>query len=242
MKPNFKAMGDSAILVEFEKVITPTVNAQVTEFAQLIKQKKIEGIIDMIPAFCTLLVNYDPRIVTYEALLTKLKALATVEMQVQKTTSKVFEIPVLYGGEDGPDLAHIAKHASLSEEEVIAIHSSTDYLIYMLGFMPGFPYLGGLDPKIHTPRLDHPRLKIPSGSVGIGGEQTGIYPLESPGGWQLLGRTPVKTYDPNRKDPILFGAGDYIRFVPITKEAYDEMVRSVANNEYQYINYEKELT
>lgn len=108
-----------------------------------------------------------------------------------------------YGGEYGPDLENIAKHANLTPQEVIDIHSSSDYLIYMLGFLPGFSYLGGLDERIHTPRLANPRIKIPAGSVGIGGSQTGIYPLDSPGGWQLLGLTPVKTYDPNREVPIL---------------------------------------
>ena len=133
----------------------------------------------------------------------------------------VVEIPVFYGGSYGEDLKDVAAHAGLTEEEVIKLHSSVDYNIYMLGFLPGFPYLGGLDPKLFTPRLDNPRTKIPEGSVGIGGEQTGIYPLESPGGWRLIGRTPLKLYDPDREQPFLYQAGDYIRFVPITAEEYE---------------------
>jgi len=241
MKPKFKPVGDSAIQVEFEQKIAPEINAQVTGFADLIKNAKIEGIIDMIPAFCTLLINYDARIITYETLSARLDSLTELEIKGKARVAKVYEIPVLYGGEYGPDLVNIANHAGLSSDEVIDIHSGVDYLIYMLGFMPGFPYLGGLNPKIHTPRLDNPRLKIPSGSVGIGGEQTGIYPLESPGGWQLLGRTPILTYDPIRSEPILFDAGDYIRFIPITEQVYEEIAQAVAQNTYQYISYEKEL-
>ena len=134
-----------------------------------------------------------------------------MDVKAGEEKKKVYEIPVCYGGEYGPDLENIAEHAGLSVEEVIKIHSSRDYLIYMLGFLPGFCYLGGLDERIHTPRLANPRIKISAGSVGIGGSQTGIYPLDSPGGWQLMGMTPVKTYDPEREVPILVEAGDYIR-------------------------------
>lgn len=131
------------------------------------------------------------------------------------------------------------KHAGLTEEEVIEIHSSKDYLIYMLGFLPGFSYLGGLDERIHTPRLANPRIRIPAGSVGIGGSQTGIYPLDSPGGWQLLGMTPVKTYDPEREDPILFEAGDYIRFVPVSEEEYKQIKEQVENGTYECVIHTK---
>lgn len=130
-------------------------------------------------------------------------------------------------------------HANLSTQEVIDIHSSEDYLIYMLGFLPGFSYLGGLDKRIHTPRLANPRIKIPAGSVGIGGSQTGIYPLDSPGGWQLLGLTPVKTYDPNREIPILFEAGDYIHFVPVTEKDFLEIKEQVNQGTYECVIRQK---
>ncbi len=162
-----------------------------------------------------------------------------MDIKVGEGKRKIFEIPVLYGGEYGPDLGAIAKHAGLSEDEVVRIHSSQDYLIYMLGFLPGFCYLGGLDERIHTPRLANPRLKIRAGSVGIGGSQTGIYPLDSPGGWQLMGMTPVKTYDPKRDIPILVEAGNYIRFVPVDEEEYRRIEAEVENGSYQCAIHEE---
>ena len=205
----------------------------------------------MIPAFASLLINYDPRVVSYAGLRARMEKLLKLEISGEASESKIFEIPVCYGGEYGPDLQNIADHAGLSPEEVIKIHSSEDYLIYMLGFLPGFSYLGGLDERIHTPRLANPRIRIPAGSVGIGGSQTGIYPLDSPGGWQLLGMTPVKTYDPEREVPILFEAGperevpilfeagDYIRFVPVTEEEYLEIKRQVDEGTYQCVIRQK---
>ncbi len=135
------------------------------------------------------------------------------------------EIPVCYGGSFGPDLSFVAEHGKITEEEVIRIHSSRDYRIYMLGFLPGFPYLGGMDERIFTPRLNSPRTRIPAGSVGIGGEQTGIYPMDSPGGWQLIGRTPYRLFKPEQVRKPLYEAGDSIRFVPINQEEYKEIKR-----------------
>ncbi|MCL1950497.1 MAG: 5-oxoprolinase subunit PxpB [Turicibacter sp.] len=219
----FSPVGDSSVLLEFGHDISEETNAKITAFSKALKSMPTAGIIDQVPAFCSLLINYDPRLVTYATLVKKMKELSKTASQAAGAMGRVFEIPVCYDGECGPDLENIAKLSGLSAEEVIKIHSEPEYLIYMLGFMPGFPYLGGLDERIHVPRLEDPRLKIPQGSVGIGGAQTGIYPLESPGGWQLLGRTPVKTYEALRKPPILFEAGDYIKFVPITKEMFDKI-------------------
>ena len=162
-----------------------------------------------------------------------------MEVKAGTGRKKIFEIPVCYGGEYGPDIDNIASHAGLTQEEVIQIHSSRDYLIYMLGFLPGFCYLGGLDERIHTPRLSNPRLRIRAGSVGIGGSQTGIYPLDSPGGWQLMGMTPVKTYDPEREIPILVEAGNYIRFVPIDEEQYKQIQAQVEDGSYQCVTHEE---
>ncbi len=233
--------GDSALLIEFGKEINPETNRKITALVQLMREQHIEGIVDVIPAFCSLLINYDPRVLSYEELKERMEHLLKMETKTEATRKRIFEIPVCYGGEYGPDIENIAEHAGLSIEEVIKIHSSKDYLIYMLGFLPGFTYLGGLDERIHTPRLASPRLKIRAGSVGIGGSQTGIYPLDSPGGWQLMGMTPVRTYDPERQTPILVEAGDYIRFIPIDKEEFLRIQELVEKGEYQCVVHEGEV-
>ena len=225
--------GDSSLLLQFGNAIDPEINARIAATVQLMKEQHIEGVVDLIPAFCSLLINYDPRVISYGEMRRRMEKILSVEIAAGARKKKIYEIPVCYGGELGPDLATIAEHAGLTEQEVIDIHSSSDYLIYMLGFLPGFTYLGGLDERIHTPRLANPRIRIPAGSVGIGGSQTGIYPMDSPGGWQLIGMTPVKTYDPEREIPILVEAGDYIRFVPIDRDAYERIQSEVAQGTYQ---------
>ena len=233
--------GDSALLIEFGKEINPETNRKITAIVQLMREQHIEGIVDVIPAFCSLLINYDPRVLSYEELKERMENLLKMETKTETTRKRIFEIPVCYGGEYGPDIDNIAEHAGLSVNEVIKIHSSKDYLIYMLGFLPGFTYLGGLDERIHTPRLASPRLTIRAGSVGIGGSQTGIYPLDSPGGWQLMGLTPVRTYDPERQTQILVEAGDYIRFIPIDEEEFLRIQKLVEKGEYQCVIHEGEV-
>ena len=233
--------GDSSLLVEFGKVISPETNRRITALVQLLKVQHMEGVVDIIPAFCSLLINYDPRVISYEEIRERMQNLLKMDATMDAGKKKIFEIPVCYGGAYGPDIGTIAKHAGLTEEEVIQIHSSRDYLIYMLGFLPGFCYLGGLDERIHTPRLANPRIKISAGSVGIGGSQTGIYPMDSPGGWQLMGMTPVKTYDPDREIPILVEAGDYIRFIPVDEQEYLRIRELVDRNEYQCVVHEGEV-
>ena len=221
--------GDSSVLIQFGNTIDPEINYRISATVQMMREQHIVGVTDIIPAFCSLLINYDPRVITF------------AEIKAGAKRKKVYEIPVCYGGEYGPDIQNIADHAGLSVEEVIDIHTSRDYLIYMLGFLPGFTYLGGLDERIHTPRLANPRIKIAAGSVGIGGSQTGIYPMDSPGGWQLMGLTPVKTYDPEREIPILVEAGDYIRFVRIDEDEFKRIKELVDRGEYQCVVHEGEV-
>ena len=232
--------GDSSLLVEFGNEIDPDINRKISATIRLMKQNEIKGVVDIIPAFCSLLINYDPRVISYADIRARIEALLKVEVKSGESKKIIYEIPVCYGGEYGPDINTIAENAGISVDEVIKIHSSSDYLIYMLGFLPGFCYLGGLDERIHTPRLSNPRLKIPAGSVGIGGSQTGIYPVESPGGWQLMGKTPVKTYDPDRKVPILVNAGEYIRFIPIDEAEFLRIKALVDKNEYEVVVREGE--
>lgn len=240
MKTKLLIAGDSAILIQFGNEISPEINRKISETMQLLRDQHIVGVLDMIPSFCALLICYDPRVLSYAQIRQRLEAMLKLETKSVSHGKKVYEVPVCYGGEYGPDLAFIAEHAGITEEEVIRLHSSRDYLIYMLGFLPGFCYLGGLDETIHTPRLESPRLKIPAGSVGIGGSQTGIYPLDSPGGWQLMGMTPIKTYDADRTPAILFEAGDYIRFVPVDEAEFLAIKAQVEAGDYQLTVWEGE--
>ena len=159
----------------------------------------------------------------YEELVDVLKNIEKSLDSIEIPLPKIIEIPTTYGGEYGPDIENVANQNRISVEEVIKIHSSKTYLIYMLGFTPGFPYLGGMDERIATPRLKTPRTKIAGGSVGIAGSQTGIYPIDSPGGWQLIGKTPLMLYSPHRESPILLSSGDYIKFVPINEAEYKKI-------------------
>lgn len=226
--------GDSAINLEFSAVISPETSELIRLIANNLEKDPIEGITELLPTFCSLMVCYDPVVISYDELCGKLRSkLSHVDIS-HSSLKTIIEIPVSYGGEFGPDLPYVAEHAHLTEEEVIEIHSGHDYLIDMLGFLPGFAYLGGLDKRIHTPRLAVPRTVIEAGSVGIGGEQTGIYPLPSPGGWQIIGRTPLRPYDPDREKPILYEAGQYLRFVPISVEEYGAIEQQLAAHTYEY--------
>lgn len=209
--------GDAAMVVEFGSEIDPEINCKVQVLNAQVQQ--LEGVIETVPTFRSLMILYDPLRLSYGRLRRIVKRIP-VNAETSSKPNRVVEIPVCYGGAYGDDLKDVATHADLTEEAVIQLHSSREYPVYMIGFLPGFPYLGGMDPRLETPRLTSPRTAIPAGSVGIGGAQTGIYPLESPGGWRLIGRTPLKLYDPARKDPVLLRAGDVLRFIPITEEEF----------------------
>lgn len=229
----FLLTGDTSLTVEFGNEISESINASIRAFNIALQDSRIDGIVETVPTYRSLMVHYDPEIILCDPLVEKLKGLLGKLDSVVIPPSDVLEIPVLYGGEEmGPDLAFVAEHAGKTEEEVIRIHTSTEYLIYMLGFTPGFTYLGGMSDEIATPRLKQPRVKIPAGSVGIAGAQTGVYPIDSPGGWQLIGRTPVRMYDPNRAVPILPKAGEYIRFYAIDRKEFDAIAAQEAAGGY----------
>ena len=221
MKPTISPVGDRAISIDFGQVIDPTINRHIRQTIERIKALQLEGLIELVPTYCALLVEYDAMLYSYSEICNIIEP--TLEEGMTNTTNElvtVVEVPTVYGGEFGPDLSFVASHNHLSEDEVISIHSGTDYLVYMLGFIPGFTYLGGMDPRIATPRLSSPRTLIPAGSVGIAGEQTGTYPSDSPGGWQIIGRTPVTMYDMSKAQAALLNAGDYVRYVPIDESEF----------------------
>ncbi len=223
-QPEILRSGDCALVAEFGKEIDEHTNALVHALDRAVRDKGIFGVRECVPTFRSLTVLFDPMLISGDRLEKKLLRLCktlSAETQTQKT---VVEVPVLYNGED---LQDVADYAKLSVEEVVRLHAGRDYRIYMLGFLPGFVYLGGMDERIFCPRLTTPRTKIHAGAVGIGGEQTGIYPLPSPGGWRLIGTTPVRPYDASRTPPVLFSAGEYIRFVPIDEPAFDEIQKQV---------------
>lgn len=228
----FLLTGDTSLTAEFGNEISEAINAKIRAFNIALQNSKIPGIVETVPTYRSLMIHYDPGVILYSALVKRLQGLMGQLDQIQIPPSDVLEIPVLYGGEEGPDLEFVAQHAGKTPEEVIQIHTSTEYLIYMLGFTPGFTYLGGMSEEIATPRLKTPRVKIPAGSVGIAGAQTGVYPIDSPGGWQLIGRTPVRMYDPDRAEPILPQAGQYIKFYPIDKAEYDKIAAQEAAGGY----------
>ena len=221
MKPTISPVGDRAISIDFGQVIDPKINRHIRQTIERIKELQLDGIIELVPTYCALLVEYDAMLYSYSEICNIIEP--TLEEGMTNTTNElvtVVEVPTVYGGEFGPDLSFVASHNHLSEDEVISIHSGTDYLVYMLGFIPGFTYLGGMDPRIATPRLSSPRTLIPAGSVGIAGEQTGTYPSDSPGGWQIIGRTPVTMYDMSKAQVALLNAGDYVRYVPIDESEF----------------------
>ncbi|MET3617931.1 KipI family sensor histidine kinase inhibitor [Peptoniphilus olsenii] len=237
-KIKFLPAGDSALVMEFGNTIEKEINASIANVVENLKEQKLDGVVDILPTYRSILINYDPVKITFSELVDVLNGLKTKDAKGVGEFVRLVEIPTLYGGEYGPDIDFVASHANMTVDEVIKIHSGTDYLVYMMGFIPGFTYLGGLDERIATPRLKSPRLKIEPGSVGIASNQTGMYPLESPGGWQLIGRTPLKLYDDTIDPPVFIQAGDYIRYVPITKEEYDKIKQQVDNKTYS-VNIKK---
>ena len=228
-------VGDSALTILFGDQIDPEISRIVRTARKYLTKLNIEGVSEYVQTYASLMVHYRPVVIGYEELEDRItEELSGMDIESGPAVRKTILIPVCYGGEFGPDLHTVSAHAGISEEEVIRRHSSVDYLIYMLGFMPGFVYLGGMDPSFATPRLKNPRERLEKGSVGIAAGQTGIYPLVSPGGWQIIGRTPLELYDPEREKPILYEAGEYIRFVPVTEKEFRRIRKEVEDGTYQY--------
>jgi inhibitor of KinA len=221
--PLFVPAGDAAVTIEFGRSVQPAVNARARAVAEYLRAHRFDGVTDIVAAYAAVTLHFDPwRVMQARGVDDPLAAvLAAVEQLVAKAPdvprgkSRTHEIPVCYGGEHGEDLERVAEHCGLAVDDVIAQHSAPLYDVYFIGFAPGFAYLGGLPRKLATPRRDAPRPRIPAGSVGIGAEQTGVYPVESPGGWNLIGRTPVVLFDPAEASSSLLHPGDHVRFVPV---------------------------
>ncbi|MBN8583408.1 MAG: 5-oxoprolinase subunit PxpB [Anaerolineae bacterium] len=207
-----KPLGDSSILIQLGDEINPALNQRVHALSRLLQT--ITTIIETIPAYCTVLVHYDPLVTTYNQIKKLIEEKISLLDDATHRPSRRLEIPVLYGGASGLDFESVATALALSPSELIRLHSEREYTVYMMGFTPGFPYLGILNEKLTMPRMSTPRTRVPAGSVAIAGSQTGIYPVDSPGGWHILGHTPLKLFDPTSETPFLFAPGDIVKFIP----------------------------
>lgn len=232
-KIKYLPAGDKALIMEFGNEIAKDINAKIRNVVRFLDEANLKGIEELLPTYRSIMIMYDPLKIEYDELIKTLDELSTKFSEGSKEVIRIVEIPTLYGGEYGPDINYVAEHNKITTDEVVNIHTGTDYLVYMLGFTPGFTYLGGMSDKIATPRLASPRAKIPAGSVGIAGAQTGMYPSETPGGWQLIGRTPLKLYDPSKEPPVMLNAGDYVRYVSITEQEYMDLQKLVSEGKYE---------
>ncbi len=205
-------LSDSAVLLRLGETIDPVINRQVRLLAAALTLDPFPGIIETVPGYASLTIHYDSLTLTHAQVCEWLESRLSLAAETASRPVKTVEIPVIY---NGPDLDFVAAHCRLTIDEVIRLHTSTPYIVYMMGFTPGFPYLGILPQVLRVPRLETPRPKVPAGSVALAGVQTGIYPVDSPGGWRLVGRTALTLFDPQREPPFLFAPGDEVRFVPV---------------------------
>ncbi|MEW9699739.1 5-oxoprolinase subunit PxpB [Paenibacillus sp. SI8] len=234
------ALGDSAIVIQLGTTIDPKVHEQVRQLADYLEENRFQGFGEIVTAYTSITIYYDgysvfkdrlndffldellPYEIVFAHVQTAIAQYENLRADLADEPSQSVEIPVCYGGMHGPDLQAVADYHGMTPEDVVGLHSSQDYPVYLIGFAPGFPYLGGMDERIATPRKSVPRQRIPIGSVGIGGSQTGIYSLETPGGWNLIGRTPIALFRPQSANPSLLKVGDRVRFVPIKEEQYEQ--------------------
>jgi KipI family sensor histidine kinase inhibitor len=208
-----RPLAESGLLVELGDAIDPATVGRVMALAAAIDAAALPGLLEVVPSYTTVLLSFDPTVVDGEALATTVRHLDSAATTVPAPPARLVTIPVAYGGEEGPDLDAVAEHAGLAADEVVRRHAAADYVVACMGFAPGFGFLVGLPPELATPRRADPRTRVPAGSVGIGGAQTGVYPLETPGGWRLIGRTSRRLFDRERAEPFLLQPGDRVRFV-----------------------------
>jgi inhibitor of KinA len=228
-----RPLGDCAVVIALGSTIDEATHRRVRAVCARLESHPPVGMIEYVPAFASVTVYYDPARVAplgirnasppHARFAASLEATLDHLEDEEASATRMVEIPVCYGGDLGPDLDDVAQRSGLSSDEVVRLHSGGDYRVYMIGFMAGFAYLGGLPERIATPRRSTPRERVPASSVGIGGSQTGVYPIVSPGGWNIIGRTPLRMFDPDRDPPTLLQMGDHVRFRAISLDAFREM-------------------
>lgn len=218
--PRVLPFGDRAVLLEFSKEINPQVLYWVKEMTHILTRNKIAGIAELIPSYCSLFVGYNPFSLSFSQVSSWLQGLLSQDRSISSVPSPIKRVPVIYGGDYGPDLPYVAEYHKSSPEEIVRWHTSTTYLVYAIGGFPGLPAMGIVPKEIETPRLSSPRGKVAPGSVGIAGKQTGIYAIESPGGWQLIGRTTLTIFDPYNNPPSLFQVGDRVQFFSVSENQF----------------------
>ena len=233
MSMTFAPLGEAAVKCSFNEEISPSLNSKIQAFCQELTSQKRHGLTEWVPAYDSVTVYYEPWSVSYEQMTDVLNKIATEMDDHPHHVKTIVTIPTVYGGDYGPELEQLATSKQLKANDVINLHTERDYLVNMIGFLPGFPYLSGLNEEIAMPRLDEPRQAVPAGSVGIAGSQTGIYPLESPGGWNVIGRTPLRLFDPEKKDPFLFQQGDFLHFQSINEDEYKRIQREIEDGTYE---------
>lgn len=221
----YRIMGDRALIVELGDEISTEVNLRVRELTFALEENPLDGLVEIVPTYRSILIIYDPLKVGLTALKQKIKNVQKEIDRIQIPEPKTIDIPVAYGGIYGPDLEWVAQYHKIDSQQVIHLHSKSTYQVYMIGFTPGFPYMGELPELLITPRRETPRTVIPAGSVAIAQRQTGIYPVESPGGWQIIGRTPLQLFDPTQSPPTLLEIGDQVKFFPIGDEEFEHWPR-----------------
>ncbi len=226
----FYPLGDTALVINFEQKIDRLIHNHVLQLCSYLQSKNIDGILFYVPAYCSLTLGYDLLKWNYEDLVERIKRFAEkIKPDAPPIDGRIWKIPVCYEAEYGLDLKHVATEKQVSVDTVIEWHSARSYYVYMLGFLPGFVYLGDLPSQLQCARKDRPRLRVPAYSVAIAGFQTGIYPMEAPGGWQILGRTPIRIFDPRQEDPFWFRMADTVNFYPVSEEQYLQ----IAEQDYQ---------
>ena len=221
----FFPMGDKALIIKFGDRADPALTLHIAALARQLRESRPIGVRDVVPAYTTLALHYDPSAVgsgttPYEALVASIEPWLKFQSSAALPAGQLIVIPVCYGGALGEDLPALAQRHNLSDAEVIDIHSAAGYRVALLGFVPGFAYLDGLNARLATPRRETPRAQVPAGSVAIGGSKTGVYPLATPGGWHIIGRTPLHLFQPDAMPPCLLNVGDTVRFVPISEQEF----------------------